>query len=149
MKIISKNKKAYFNYQIIDEFEAGIVITGEEVKSIRKHACSIKEAYAKINENLEMFLYNMTVDHYKFSNSIIDTKRRKKLLLHKYEIKRIARKIEEKGLTLIPLMLYINDRNLIKLKIGLCRGKKQYNKKEEIKRRDFEREQARSFKNFH
>ncbi len=148
MKIIARNKKAYFDYDIIEEIEAGIVLNGEEVKSLRNNACSIKESYAKIdNEKLEIFVHNMTIDHYRFSReNEANTKRKRKLLLHKREIKRLSRKIEEKGLTLIPLSVYFNNRNIAKIKLGLCKGKKLYNKKETIKRRDFEREQAREFK---
>lgn len=143
MKIIKHNKKAYHDYTVIDEFEAGIVLTGMEVKSLRNASCSVKEAYCRI-ENDEMFIINMTIDNYAHSSRIeYNPKRKRKLLLHKYEIHRIRKKVDEKGFTLIPLKLYFNDRNMAKMLIGIVRGKRQYDKREQIKRRDFEREQSR------
>lgn len=148
MKTIANNKKAYFNYEIIEDFEAGIVLTGDEVKSLRAGACSLKEAYARIERNtLEAYIIGMTIDKYRFSTQTDpEPVRKRKLLLHKNEIRRILRKLDEKGFTLVPLSVYFNDRNIAKVKIGLGRGKKMYDKRETIKRRDFEREQGRERK---
>lgn len=147
MKIIKNNKKAYHDYTVIDDFEAGIVLSGMEVKSLRNGSCSIKEAYCRII-NCEIFIINMTIDNYSHSSRVdYNTKQKRKLLLHNYEIRRIRKKIDEKGFTLIPLKLYFNDRNLAKVLIGIVKGKHHYDKREQIKRRDFEREQSRISKN--
>uniref|UniRef100_A0A7C3N5Z3 SsrA-binding protein n=1 Tax=candidate division WOR-3 bacterium TaxID=2052148 RepID=A0A7C3N5Z3_UNCW3 len=149
MKILQKNKKLFFDYEVFEDFEAGIVLKGDEVKSIRRGAFSIKEAYCKIDkEKMEIFLYDMTIDKNPYgTHTNIEPKRKRKLLLHKNQIKRLQRKIEEKGLTLKPVEVYLNDRNLVKIKIALCKGKKMYDKKESIKRKDYEREISRDLKN--
>ncbi|MDY6787650.1 MAG: SsrA-binding protein SmpB [candidate division WOR-3 bacterium] len=149
MKLIKKNKKAYHDFKIEDEFEAGIVLSGNEVKSLRNHACSIKEAYARINPHTrEVWIHNMTIDRYSHSaDEEYNPNRKRKLLLHKHQIKRLYKKTEERGYTLVPLALYFNDRNIVKMLLGLGKGKTKYDKRESIKRRDFEREQARSRKN--
>lgn len=148
MKIVANNKKAYFNYEILEDFEAGLVLFGDEAKSLRGGACSLKEAYARIERTtMEAFLVGMTIDRYKFStHTEIDPIRKRKLLLHKNEIRRILKKLDEKGFTLVPLSVYFNDRNIAKVKLGLAKGKKIFDKRETIKRRDFEREQGRERK---
>lgn len=148
MKSLQKNKKAYFDYSIIEDFEAGISLLGDEVKSMRKGSFSVKESYVRIDrESLEMFIIDMTVEKNPFgTHTTIDPKRKRKLLMHKNQIKRISRKLDEKGLTLIPLEVYLNDRNIIKIKIALASGKKLFDKRETIKRREFERDKARDFK---
>ncbi|PIP13623.1 MAG: SsrA-binding protein [bacterium (Candidatus Stahlbacteria) CG23_combo_of_CG06-09_8_20_14_all_34_7] len=148
MKLIQKNKKAYFDYSVEENIEAGIMLNGDEVKSIRKGCISLKESYAKINkETLEAFIINMNIDVYPFSTQVSPSpKRERKLLLHKNQIKRLLKKSEEKGLTLIPIEIYLNDRNIVKLKLALCKGKKVFDKREIIKRRDFERDSERENK---
>lgn len=150
MKILNKNKKVLFDYEIIEEHEVGIVLKGDEVKSIRRGAFSIIDAYCKIDkENMEIYLYDMVIDKNPYgTHTKLDPKRKRKLLMHKNEIKRLLRKIEEKGLTLKPLEVYLNDRNLVKIKIVLCKGKTMYDKKEQIKRKDLEREMSRDFKDY-
>ncbi len=151
MKKIAKNKKAYFNYEIIEEIEVGIVLEGNEVKSLRNSACSLNESYAKIDRSgFEIFVINMTIDNYKYSSTTdYNPKRKRKLLLHKREIIRLLRKTEEKNLTMVPLNIFFNNRNIAKITLGIVRGKKQYDKREQIKRRDFEREQGRTAKYSH
>lgn len=148
MKSLQRNKKAYFDYTILEDFEAGISLLGDEVKSMRKSSFSIKESYIRIErESLEMFVIDMTVEKNPFgTHTSIDPKRKRKLLMHKNQIKRISRKLDEKGLTLVPLEVYLNDRNIIKMKVALASGKKLYDKRETIKRREFERDKARDFK---
>lgn len=148
MKLIQKNKKAYFDYEIEEDVESGIILKGDEVKSIRKGTVSLKEAYAKVErESLEAYIVNMTIDSNPFgTHTKLNTKRERKLLLHKNQIKRLLKKIDEKGLTLIPLEIYLNDRNIVKIKLALCKGKKMFDKRESIKRRDFERDTERENK---
>ncbi|MEO0239810.1 MAG: SsrA-binding protein SmpB [candidate division WOR-3 bacterium] len=144
-RIIVKNQKAYHDYEILETFEAGIVLKGSEVKSIKEGKVSLKEAYADIIGN-EVYIINMHVTPYeKDKVSKLNPTRPRKLLLHRYEIKRLIGKIKEKGLTLIPLMI-IEKRNLIKVVLGLGRGKKLYEKREEIKKRIIEREIQRAMK---
>jgi len=147
MKIITKNKKAYFNYEILEKFEAGIVLKGSEVKSIRENKANIDDAYARFIRG-ELYLINANIPEY--SKTCLyshDPRASRKLLLKKNEIRRLIGKTKEKGLTLIPLSLYFNDKNRVKVELGLGKGKKVYDKKEDIKRRDLEREYKREFKN--
>ena len=118
------------------------------MKSIRKSTLSLKESYARIDrERYEAYVVNLTIDSNPFgTHTKINTKRERKLLLHKNQIKRLLKKIEEKGLTLIPVEIYLNDRNIVKLKLALCRGKRLFDKRETIKRRDFERDTERDNK---
>jgi len=144
-RIILKNQKAYHDYEILETFEAGIVLKGSEVKSIKEGRVSLKEAYADIKDG-EVFIVNMHVSPYeKDKVSKLNPVRPRKLLLHRYEIKRLIGKIKEKGLTLVPLMI-VEKRNLIKVVLGLARGKKLYEKREEIKKRIVEREIQRAMK---
>lgn len=145
MKVIVENRKAYHDYEILDTYEAGIVLKGSEVKSIKQGRVSIKEAYAEVR-NGEIYIVGMHVTPYeKDKISHLDPVRPRKLLLHKYEIKRLIGKTQEKGLTLIPLKIYLKN-NLIKVLLGLARGKKKYEKREEIKKRILEREIRRALK---
>ncbi|MDI6850372.1 MAG: SsrA-binding protein SmpB [bacterium] len=144
-RIIVKNQKAYHDYEILETYEAGIVLRGSEVKSIKEGKVSLKEAYADIIDN-EPYILNMHVTPYeKDKVSKLNPTRPRKLLLHRYEIKRLIGKIKERGLTLIPLMI-VEKRNLIKVVLGLGRGKKLYEKREEIKKRIVEREIQRAMK---
>jgi len=138
MLTITVNKKARYNYEIIETYEAGIVLAGSEIKSIRNNDVSINEAFVIIRKN-EAFVINMIIAQYKFSTSYAqDADRTRKLLLHKKEIKKILQRIKLERLTLVPLKLYIKN-NYAKLKIALVRGKKNYDKRETIKQRDNER----------
>ncbi len=141
------NKKARFDYFIEEEYEAGIVLTGTEIKSIRKGSCNIKDCYGIIRKG-EIYLLNMFVGQYKEGNIFNHEETRdRKLLLHKKEIKKISQMIEVQGLTIVPLKLYFKD-NKLKVLIGICRGKKNYDKRESIKERDIKRDVERNLKNY-
>lgn len=141
------NRKAKFDYFIEDEYEAGIVLTGTEIKSVRKGSCNIKDCYGIIKNN-EVFLLNMFIGQYKEGNIFNhEETRSRKLLLHKKEIKKLAQAVEVQGLTLVPIKLYFKD-NKLKVLLGVCRGKKTYDKRETIKERDLKREVAKNLKNF-
>lgn len=141
------NRKAKFDYFIEDEYEAGIVLTGTEIKSVRNGSCNIKDCYGIIKNN-EIFLLNMFIGQYKEGNIFNhEETRSRKLLLHKKEIKKISQAVEVQGLTLIPIKLYFKD-NKLKVLLGVCRGKKNYDKRETIKERDLKREVSRNLKNF-
>lgn len=140
MKLITKNKKAYFEYEIIEIFEAGIVLLGSEVKSIHNNNININDCYAYVSNN-EIFVKNMKISRYKQMHSLLihDENREKKLLLHKKEINKITKALQDKGTTLIVLEVYINQ-NKIKIKLAIAKGKKLWNKKESIKARDIDRQ---------
>ena len=141
------NRKATHDYFIEETIEAGIVLTGTEIKSIRAGNCNIKDCYGIIRNN-EVFLLNMYVGQYKEGNIFNhEETRRRKLLLHKKEIKKLVQAIELTGLTLVPLKLYFKD-NKLKVALGTCRGKKDYDKRESIKERDIKREVAKRLKNY-
>ena len=145
IKLIANNKKAYHDFFIEDTFEAGISLHGTEVKSLRMGKCSIKEAFVRI-ENGEVFVYGMHISPYEKGNIFNkDPLRVKKLLMHRYEINKLMGKIKEKGLTLVPLTVYFNG-SLVKVEIGLARGKKLYDKREDIARKDQRREAEKEFK---
>ena len=133
-----KNRKAYFDYFILKEIECGLVLTGTEIKSIRKGSVNLRDTYARI-KNGEMYVINMFIAKYDDGNQFNhDERRQRKLLLHKKEIIKLGQEIKEQGLTLVPLKLYFKD-NHVKVLIGLCKGKKLYDKRETIKKRDLER----------
>ncbi len=145
VKILALNRKAKFNYAVIDTLECGIELKGTEVKSIREGKFSFSDSYAKVEDG-ELWLYGLHISPYPFGNRFNhDPDRKRKLLVHKQEIKRLARKVDEKGLTLVPLKFYLRH-GLVKLELGLCKGKKVYDKREEIKRRDLKREAEREFR---
>ena len=140
-----KNKKASFDYFIEDTYECGIVLTGTEIKSIRKGSCNLKDSYARV-KNGEVFLTNMFISTYEEGNRFNhDERRERKLLLHKKEILKLRDKLEVEGYTLVPLKIYF-VKNKAKVLIGVAKGKKNYNKKETIKERDIKREMERNFK---
>ena len=144
-KLVANNKKAYFDYFIEDKWEAGIALYGTEVKSIRMGKASIKESYIKI-ENGEVFIYNMHISPYEKGNIFNrDPVRVRKLLLHKAEINKIASKTAEKGYTLVPLQIFIKD-GLYEESLGLGKGKKLYDKRQDIAKKDQRREAERDFK---
>jgi len=137
MKLIVNNKKAYFNYTVVDEYEVGIVLFGTEIKSIRKGKVSITEAYCSVINN-ELKILNMTIKQYEYGNIFNHEEGRiKKLLAHKSEIRKLSNSIKG-GLTIIPLKLYIKE-GKAKILIGTCKGKKNYDKREVIKERDLKR----------
>ncbi|MFQ5964947.1 MAG: SsrA-binding protein SmpB [Candidatus Scalinduaceae bacterium] len=145
MEIISINKKARFQYEIIEKIEAGISLRGTEVKSVRKRNVSIGESYAQ-TKNGEVFLYNLHISPYECGNrDNHDPKRVRKLLLHKREIKKLIGKIQQKGLSLVPLSLYIR-KGIIKVELAVARGKRLVDKREAIKKKTIEREIERIVK---
>jgi SsrA-binding protein len=138
IKIIATNRKANFQYEIISKFEAGIILKGTEVKSVRESKVNLQESYAKIINN-EIWLINAHINEYKFGNiNNHDPVRNRKLLFNKHEIKKIKGFLEEKGLTLIPLKIYLKG-SLIKIEMAIAKGKKLYDKRETIKKRDIDR----------
>ncbi|MBT3880556.1 MAG: SsrA-binding protein SmpB [Candidatus Scalindua sp.] len=139
MEIVSTNKKARFNYEIIEKIEAGVSLKGTEVKSVRNKNVSIGESYAQIKEN-EVFLHNLHISPYEQGNrENHDPIRVRKLLLHKQEIKKLVSKIQLKGLSLVPLSIYIR-KGKIKVELGVGRGKRLVDKRESIKKKTIERE---------
>ncbi|MBR4231220.1 MAG: SsrA-binding protein SmpB [Bacilli bacterium] len=141
-KMEINNKKAYFNYFVEDEIEAGIVLKGTEIKSVRNSSVNIKDSYIRI-KNDEVYIINMYIAKYE-SSSVFnhDEYQERKLLLHKKEIKKLKEKVTIDGYTLIPLKIYLKN-NKAKVTIGVCKGKKNYDKRESIKKKDIEREQSR------
>ena len=145
LKLVANNKKAYHDYFIEDKYEAGIALHGTEVKSLRMGKCSIKESFIRI-ENGEMFAYGMHISPYEKGNIFNkDPLRVKKLLLHKYEINKVAGKLAEQGYTLVPLQVYFS-KGKAKMEIGLAKGKKLYDKRQDIAKKDQRRENERDFK---
>ena len=145
MKLVANNKKAYHDYFIEEKYECGIALHGTEVKSLRMGKCSIKEAFVRI-ENGEVYVYGMHVSPYEKGNIFNkDPLRVKKLLLHKQEINKLIGKIKEKGYTLVPLQVYFSN-GRAKIEIGLARGKKLYDKRDDIAKKDQRRETEREFK---
>ena len=144
-KLIANNKKAYHDFFIDETYECGIALHGTEVKSMRMGKCSIKEAFVRIEDG-EVFVYGMHVSPYEKGNIFNkDPLRVKKLLLHKHEINKLLGKIKEKGYTLVPLQVYFKD-GKVKVEIGLARGKKLYDKREAIAKKDQRREAEKEFK---
>ena len=145
MKPIANNKKAYHDYFILETYEAGIALHGTEVKSLRMGKCSIKEAFIRV-ENEEVYVYGMHISPYEKGNIFNkDPLRVRKLLLHKSEIRKLLGKTKEKGMTLVPLKVYFKD-SLVKVEIGLAKGKKLYDKRQDIAKKDQQREAQRDFK---
>ena len=144
-KLIANNKKAYHDYFLEETFEAGISLVGTEVKSLRMGKCSVKEAFVRI-DNGEIFIYQMHISPYEKGNIFNrDPLRPRKLLLHKAEIRKLGQKIREKGYTIVPVEVYFSN-SRVKLKIALARGKKLYDKRDTIAKKDMKREVEREFK---
>lgn len=144
-KLIANNKKAFFDYFIEDSYEAGICLHGTEVKSMRMGKCSIKEAFIRIEKG-EVYVYNMHISPYEKGNIFNkDPLRPKKLMLHKSEINKLNGQLAQKGYTLVPLEAYFKG-SLVKIKIGLARGKKNYDKRQDIAKKDMRREAEKDFK---
>ena len=145
MKLVANNKKAYHDFFIDEKYEAGIALHGTEVKSLRMGKCSIKEAFVKIDKG-EVYVYGMHISPYEKGNIFNkDPLRVRKLLLHKKEILKIFGKMKEQGITLVPLQVYFKG-SLVKVEIGLARGKKLYDKRQDIAKKDQKREAERDFK---
>ena len=144
-----KNKRARFEFEILDQYIAGIVLTGTEIKSIRNNKASIAESFCEFNENEELFAVNMYIEEYAFGSRFNHQPRgSRKLLLNKKELKKLNKEIKKSGLTIVPLKLYINDKGFAKMLIALARGKKLYDKRETIKDRDNKRDLDRVKKAF-
>lgn len=146
-KTVAKNKKAWHDYFVDEKLEAGIVLTGTEIKSVRMGKVSIKESYIKIDKKGELIVYGMHISPYEQGNIYnVDPLRERKLLMHKKEIARLAGKIKLKGVAIIPLEMYIDENGKAKLEIGVCRGKKNYDKRESIAKKDAKRKMDRAIK---
>lgn len=144
-KVLTTNRKAYHDYHIEELFEAGIALTGTEVKSVREGRANLRDSYGAVEAG-EVFLLNGHISPYAPANRFNhDPRRRRKLLLHRAEIRRLIGKVQEKGLTLVPLSLYLKN-GRVKVELALCRGKKLYDKREDLKRRVQEREMAEALK---
>ena len=145
VKLVSNNKKAYHDYFIEEKYEAGISLAGTEVKSLRMGKCSLKESFIRV-ENGELFIYGMHISPYEKGNIFNkDPLRVRKLLLHRHEINRIAGQMTQKGYTIVPLQVYFKG-SLVKVEIALARGKKLYDKRQDIAKKDQRREAERDFK---
>ena len=145
IKVLGNNKKAYYDYHVDDTLECGISLQGTEVKSIKDNRFSFSDSYARIRDD-ELWLIGLHVSVYPFGNIYNhEPDRDRKLLIHRQEIKRLRRRVDEKGFTLIPLKFYLK-RGLVKLELGICKGKKTYDKREAIKARDQKRDAEREFR---
>jgi len=144
-KPIVKNRKAWFEYEVMDKFEAGIALVGTEVKSIREGKVKIVDSFCHITGDMQMELHQMEISPYRFGNiHNHQANRIRRLLMHKSEIKRLFSKVKEKGLTLIPLSMYYKD-GIVKVEIALCRGKKLHDKRATMKEKDAKREIKKEF----
>ena len=144
-KIIAQNKKAFHDYFILDTYEAGIVLTGTEIKSIRKGSVNLKDAFARI-KNYEVYIHNMHISPYEQGNQFNhDPLRHRKLLLNKKEILKMSQKINEEGHTLVPLKIYLEN-GFAKIQIGIAKGKKNYDKRQTLKEKDAKRQIEKSIK---
>ena len=150
LKIVNiLNKKARFDYEIIEIYTAGIVLSGTEIKSIRLGKANITESFCEFNSKNELFAINTNIEEYAFVNQFNHKARsERKLLLNKRELKSLAKDVQAKGLTIVPLKLHTTEKGLAKLDIGLCRGKKTYDKRESLKEQDTKRDLARIKKEF-
>lgn len=149
MKIIAKNKKAFFDYEILEKYEAGVVLSGSEVKSIRAGRVNLKDSFIKIVK-AEAFLFHAHISHLQTTHAFFkpNERRERKLLLHRKEIDKLLGKISIEGLTLVPLVLYFNKRNKVKIEIALAKGKNLHDKRETLKRKILDREAQMALKNY-
>jgi len=144
-----KNRKARFEYEILDRYTAGIVLRGTEIKAIREGKASIAESFCEFNEQGELFVINMTIQEYSHATHFQHApKSERKLLLNRSELKKLEKEVKNTGLTIIPMLLFTNDKGFAKLEIALAKGKKQYDKRESIKDRDNKRDLSRIKKAF-
>lgn len=145
IKVLSVNKKARYNYSVDETIECGIVLEGTEVKSVRQNRFSYSDAYCRIKNNA-LWLIGFHISVYEFGNiHNHEPERERKLLVHKDELKKLSRKVDEKGFTLVPLKVYLK-KGLVKIEVGICKGKKTYDKREAIKDRDLKKDAAREMK---
>jgi len=143
-EIAATNRKAHFRYQVLDTLEAGIVLAGSEVKSIRDHAVSFNDSYARVEDD-EVFVHNLEISPYdKATIDVVASQRRRKLLLHRSEIRKLKGKLRERGLTLVPLKVYFNERGFAKLTLGIAKGKTLGDKRETLKKREAQTEMRRA-----
>jgi len=144
-----KNKKAYFDYEILDTLEAGIVLEGSEVKAVRQSRVNLKDSFVRIIKN-EVFVLNMHITHLSTTHSIFrpNERRDRKLLLHKKEINKLFSKVTKDGITIVPLKLYFNSKNILKIQIATARGKKLHDKRQDLKQKSLKIEVARAVKNY-
>lgn len=144
-----KNRRARFDYEILDKYTAGIVLSGTEIKSIRLGKASLSQSFCEFNDKGELFVINMQIDEYSHASHYNHRpKAERKLLMQKRELKKLNKEVATSGLTIIPINLFINDRGLAKINIGLAKGKKQYDKRENIKERESKRNLSRIKKSF-
>lgn len=145
IKVLAKNKRAFFNYTVEESFECGISLAGTEVKSMKAGKFSFADAYARIMDD-ELWLIGFHISPYRFGNiNNHEPDRNRRLLVHKQEIKRLKRKVDERGFTLVPLKFYLK-RGLVKVELGICRGKRLHDKRESIKKKDLKREAEREMR---
>ena len=145
IKVIAKNKRARHDYHVVDTVEAGIVLKGTEVKSVRLGKVQLVDSFARV-EGGELFAHGIHISPYEQGNRFnVDPRRTRKLLVHKAEIRRIGRQVTEKGMTLVPLTVYLR-RGRVKVEVGICRGKKAYDKRDTIRKRDADRDMERSIR---
>jgi len=148
IKLISTNRKAYRDYVILDSLECGIELRGSEVKSIRDGRINLDDSFARVEEDGQVLLYNTHISPYSQASYLnVEPVRMRRLLLHKKQIKKIAAQLAQKGLTLVPLKLYFNERGFAKMELALCKGKKLYDRREDIKRRETDMAMRRMIKN--
>jgi len=146
-KIFFKNRKATFNYEVFDKYTAGIILKGTEIKSIRSSLITMNSSYCVV-DNSTIYVKDLNISEYAFGNvNNHDPIRKRKLLLNKREINQIKKKVSEKKLSIIPLNLFISDRGFAKIEIALCKGKKIYDKRESVKKREVDRKLRQDFKN--
>lgn len=147
-KEIGYNRKANFDYEILEKFEVGIVLRGSEVKSLRTHKVNMTDSYAGLSRNNEVFIYQMHIPEYSLANRMNhDPKRLRKLLLRKKQIQKLVGQLKKGGYTLVPISIYFNEKGFVKLSIGLGKGKKSIDKRQTIKEREWNREKSRILKN--
>lgn len=149
MKIITQNKKAFHDYEVLDRIEAGIVLTGAEVKSLRAGNVNLVGSFATMHDG-ELTLLNCYIGQYShaYSKDDDESRRTRKLLVHRRELQRLAGEISRKGITIVPLKLYFSERSFVKVELGLCKHKKAHTRKEELRERDIQRETRRELKNY-
>lgn len=147
--LVFKNRKAFHDYEILDTLEVGVVLEGSEVKAVRQGRVNLKDSHIRIIKN-EVFVLNMHITHLSTTHSTYrpDEKRARKLLLHKKEIEKLHSKVTKDGITLVPLKLYFNSKNIIKMQIATARGKKLHDKREDLKQKTMKREAQQALKNF-
>ncbi len=147
VKVVCRNKKAYHDYAIETKIEAGMVLSGPEVKSLRAGKANLKDGYVSIDDKGEAILHNVHISQYSHAtHNPNEPLRIRKLLLHKRELKKLIGKLQEKGLALIPLSIYFNDRGKAKVELGLARGKRQYDKRAALKKKQSDREVERAMR---